>query len=197
MEIDKLELLIKKLAKLPSLGPRSARRIVLQLVKNDTTQILELATLLIDVANEIKTCQTCGNVDISDPCNICTNPLRDKTTICVVEEISDLWAMERGKIYKGIYHVLGGTLSAIDGRTPDKINFSSLKKRVLNDDISEVIIATNSTLEGQTTGFYVSDIVKGHVQKISRLAHGIPIGGELDYQDEGTLLHALNMRQEC
>jgi recombination protein RecR len=196
MEIGLLEQLIKSFSKLPGLGPRSGRRIALHLLKNKRQFMMDFASLIKSVAEEVKSCIDCGNLDIQSPCTICASNLRDRGLICVVEDVSDLWAIERGNIFKGTYHVLGGTLSAIDGRTPDKLNFDSLVRRVANSDVYEVIIATNSTLDGQTTGFYVSDLLKPFNIKASRLAHGIPIGAELDYLDEGTLSHALKMRSE-
>ncbi len=196
MQIQSIENLIKLISKLPGLGPRSARRIVLQLIKNPQNIMLPLSQALEEVANEIKKCTLCGNVDVVSPCSICCSEKRDKETICVVEDVTDLWAIERGNFYSGQYHVLGGTLSALDGRTPDKLNMESLKARVANGNISEVIIATGATLEGQTTGYYISDMIKPFNVKSSRLAHGIPVGGELDYMDEGTLTLAMKMRQD-
>ncbi|MDF3048036.1 MAG: recombination protein RecR [Candidatus Midichloriaceae bacterium] len=196
MEIGLLDQLIKSFAKLPGLGPRSGRRIALHLLKNKRQSMLDLSDLIKLVAEEIKTCSECGNLDVKSPCGICSSQLRDKQIICVVEDVSDLWAIERGDIFKGVYHVLGGTLSAIEGRTPDKLNLPNLLNRVDANGAKEVIIATNSNLEGQTTGFYVADILQPFNVKTSRLAHGIPIGAELDYLDEGTLSHALKMRQD-
>lgn len=197
MEKGPLGQLIKSFSKLPGLGPRSARRIVLHLLSKSKQQnMLELSEAIAKVAREIKNCSKCGNLDTESTCSICTNPLRDKQLICVVEEVSDLWAIDRSNIFKGVYHVLGGTLSAINGRTPDKLNLGSLVGRIIQDDVKEVIIATNSTLEGQSTGFYIADLLKPHNVKSSHLAHGMPMGAELDYLDEGTLLHAIKMRQE-
>lgn len=195
MEIGPLQHLIKAFARLPGLGPRSARRIVLHLLKGKKNNLLELANMLADVAKNVKSCPKCGNIDVVIPCSICTNAQRDHTTLCVVEDVVDLWAMERNGIFKGVYHVLGGSLSAIDGRTPQTLNFNSLVNRVMDDAVKEVIVATNSTLDGQTTGFYIVDILKKYDIKITRLAHGIPIGAELDYLDEGTIIHALQSRQ--
>lgn len=196
MEITLLDKLIKQLSKLPGLGPRSARRIALHLLKGNRSSMIDLSDMLRSVAESVKSCTVCGNLDTTDVCAICSSPNREKDLVCVVEDVSDLWAMERGNIFRGTYHVLGGTLSAIDGRTPDKLNFDNLIKRVSNNNVREVIIATNSTLEGQTTGFYVADIIKPYNVKATKLAHGIPIGAELDYLDDGTLLHALKMRQD-
>ncbi len=196
MQIGSVEQLIKIIAKLPGLGPRSARRIALHLIKNSQNLMLPLADVIKQVAQEIKICKECGNIDTTSPCSICTSEKRDTTQLCVVEDVTDLWAMERGNIFKGHYHVLGGSLSALDGRTPDTLNFESLKNRVANSNFKEVIIATNATLEGQTTGFYVVDLLKPYNIKTSRLANGIPMGAELDYMDEGTLSLALKMRQD-
>lgn len=196
MEITLLDKLIKLFSKLPGLGPRSARRIALHLLKGNRTNMLDLAEMLKSVAETVKSCKVCGNLDTSDICSICSNANREKDLICVVEDVADLWAIERGNVFRGTYHVLGGTLSAIDGRTPDKLNFNNLVQRVANTNVREVIIATNSTLEGQTTGYYVSDLIKPYDVKATRLAHGIPIGAELDYLDDGTLLHAMKMRQD-
>ncbi len=194
--MNSLDDLIKIISKLPGLGPRSARRIVLHLVKNQQKILHPLIALLNQVTQEIKICEICSNIDTASPCSICNDLKRDQKLVCVVEDISDLWAMERGKFYKGTYHILGGTLSALDGRTPEKLNFESLKNRVANNDIQEIIIATNATLDGQTTGFYVADLLKAFNVRFTRLAHGIPVGAELDYMDEGTLSLALKMRQE-
>lgn len=196
LQINSLNHLIQLIAKLPGLGPRSARRLALHLVKNTNNLMLPLADALLKVAQEAKHCEICNNIDVQSPCHVCSDHSRDKTTICVVEDVADLWAVERGNIYKGTYHVLGGVLSALDGKTPDKLNFETLKLRVANNNVQEVIIATNSTLEGQTTGFYIVDLLKPFNVKTSRLASGIPIGGELDYMDEGTLLIALKSRKD-
>lgn len=196
MEIESLNQLIKIFSRLPGLGPRSARRIVLHLLKNPQTIMARLAEYINEVNQQVKTCQTCGNLDVSSPCNVCLDDLRDHSTICVIEDVADLWAIERGASYKGTYHVLGGVLSAIDGITPDKLSISSLQKRLSEQNIQEVIIATNATLEGQTTGHYIAQLLRDSNIKISRLAHGIPMGAELDYMDEGTLSLALKMRQD-
>lgn len=196
MEIGAVEQLIKIISKLPGLGPRSARRIAIHLIKNSDNIMLPLAEALKTVAQEIKVCSSCGNIDVTNPCSICNDEKRDNTQLCVVEDVSDLWAMERGNIFKGYYHILGGTLSALDGRTPETLNFESLKQRVANSNFKEVIVATNATLEGQTTGFYIVDLLKPYEIKTTRLANGIPMGAELDYMDEGTLNLALKMRQE-
>lgn len=196
MSHNSLDELIKIFAKLPGLGPRSARRIVLHMIKHQQNVLAPIIETTSRVANEIKICGTCGNVDIISPCSICCDPKRDKNLLCIVEDIADLWAFERGQFFKGVYHILGGTISALEGRTPDKLNIAALKERVANSNISEVIIATNPSLDGQTTGFYITDLLKPYNVRFSRLAHGIPLGAELDYMDEGTLSLALNMRQD-
>jgi recombination protein RecR len=189
-----LESLITLLAKLPGLGPRSARRIALHLIKDNRQFMMQLAETIHAVAEEIKTCAECGNIDTVSPCSICADPKRDSNIICVVEGIADLWAMERGHVFNGLYHVLGGSLSAIDGRTPEKLNLKKLRQRVTEGNLRELIIATNATLEGQTTGHYIVDMLADTNLKISCLAHGIPVGAELDYVDEGTLTLALKQR---
>jgi len=188
--------LIKLVAKLPGLGSRSARRIVLHMVKNPDKALHPLIRLLTQVSEEIKVCEVCGNVDTVSPCHICTDHKRDQSLVCVVEDITDLWSLERSNSFKGLYHVLGGTLSALDGRTPSRLNMDSLRARVANNNIHEVIIATNATLEGQTTGFYIADMLKPFNIKATRLASGIPVGAELDYMDEGTLTLAMKLRQD-
>jgi recombination protein RecR len=196
MKNPQLENLIKLMAKIPGLGPRSARRAILQMLTSPKAIMLPLAEALSNVAEEIVTCSICGNIDISSPCNICCDHNRDVTTLCIVETVADLWAIERANFFKGKYHVLGGTLSAIEGRTPDTLNIKQLQDRVSEGGTCEVIIATNATLEGQTTGYYILDLLKPYNIKATRLAHGIPMGGELDYMDEGTLTLALKMRYD-
>lgn len=196
MQNQNLDKLIATIAKLPGLGPRSARRIVLHLIKNSANIMLPLAELIKTVSEEIITCEICGNIDTSSPCSICADNRRDNETICVVENISDLWALEKANLFKGKYHVLGGTLSALDGRTPESLNIDSLRNRIANSNIKEVIIATSTTLEGQTTGHYIVDLIAIFNVKATRLAYGIPIGADLDYMDEGTLSMALKMRNE-
>jgi recombination protein RecR len=193
MQINSLEELIRLFSRLPSLGPKSAKRIALHLIQNKQ-EILRFANLLVQTAEEIKSCDICGNIDIRNPCYICIDSRRERSILCVVETISDLWAMEKNKVYKGLYHVLGGTLSAIEGRAPKNLNIESIKDRVHSNSITEVIIATNFTLEGQTTGHYIAKLLEPMNIKISRLANGIPIGAELDYVDEGTLSLALKLR---
>lgn len=190
--IDQLTAL---LAKLPGLGPRSARRAVLHLLKNREKLFEPLLASLKLTYDEIKTCELCGNVDTTSPCHICADERRTHDQFCVVEEVADLWAIERSNLFKGFYHVLGGTLSAIDGRGPEQLGLSKLMARVQKNNVKEVIIATNATVEGQTTAFYLTEQLKPLGVSVTRLAHGIPVGGELDYLDEGTLGAALKSRQ--
>lgn len=190
-----LDQLIHLLSKLPGLGSRSARRAVLHLFKNRETLMLPLAKALETAASEVKSCEACGNLDLSNPCHICTDTRRDNSMLCVVEEVADVWALERGGIYKGLYHVLGGVLSALDGVGPDDLSITKLLERVKAGGVAEVILATNATMDGQTTAHYIADRLQPSGVKISRLAHGIPVGGELDYLDEGTLSAALKARR--
>lgn len=194
MSLSELDSLIAQFAKLPGLGPRSARRAVLHLLKAKEKHLKPLANALLTVAESIRTCHVCGNLDASDPCHICADEKRDSHTICVVEEVADVWAIERCRLFKGTYHVLGGTLSAIDGRGPDALAIGGLIARVAAGGISEVILATNATVEGQTTAHYIQRALDNYGVKISRLAQGIPLGGELDYLDDGTLGTALKAR---
>ncbi len=190
-DIDEL---IRLFSKLPGLGPRSARRVVLQLIRARDTLMGPLATVLERSMTSIQTCDTCGNLDATNPCAICADARRDTSVICVVEELADLWAIERCNLYKGQYHVLGGTLSALDDRGPDQLNIESLITRAGTDTVTEIILATNATLEGQTTAHYLTTRLESCHVKISRLAQGIPMGGELDYLDDGTLGAALKAR---
>lgn len=192
-----IEHLINHLSRIPGLGPRSARRAVLQLIKKRDALMIPLGQSLLDTAEHIKTCSTCGNIDGVDPCTLCTNPKRDTSVICVVEQVSDLWALNRTATYTGQFHVLGGVLSAIDGVSPDQLNVDSLVARCGNTDtpVQEIILATNLTVDGQTTAHYIADRLAQTGVKITRLAHGVPIGGELDYLDDGTLNAALQSRR--
>lgn len=192
---SELDQLIQLLSKLPGFGPRSARRAVLQLVKRKDTLMRPLSNALASVAENVHPCSTCGNLDTSDPCRICEDTRRDKSTICVIEEVADLWALDRAGSYRGQYHVLGGTLSALDGVGPDDLNIATLTERAIQDGIKEIILATNATVDGQTTAHYITDRLKDSGLKISRLAHGVPVGGELDYLDDGTLTAALHSRR--
>lgn len=190
-----IERLIQLLARLPGLGPRSARRAVLHLLKKKDTLLVPLAATLREVGESVHACSTCGNLDSRDPCAICTDPRRDEALLCVVESVADLWALERAGVFRGRYHVLGGTLSALDGVGPDDLNVDGLIARMQNGKVREVIIATNATVEGQTTAHYITDRLGNQNVQISRLAHGVPVGGELDYLDDGTLGAALKARR--
>ena len=190
-----IERLIQLLAKLPGLGPRSARRAALHLIKKKEQLLAPLQAAIGDTLEKVGICSTCGNIDSIDPCTVCSDPRRDQTIICVVEEVGDLWALERAAAYKGQYHVLGGTLSAIEGIGPEDLNLPKLIARVGEGNIAEVLLAMNATVDGQTTAHYITDQLDGHNVKVSRLAHGVPVGGELDYLDEGTLAAAIKARR--
>lgn len=192
-EIDDL---IALLAKLPGLGPRSARRAALQLIKKKETLLLPLAEAMAGAADHVTTCSTCGNVDTVDPCAVCTSNKRDRSIICVVEEVGDLWALERSGVMGGLYHVLGGTLSALDGVGPDDLHIPGLVERAEDNEVREIILAMNATVDGQTTAHYITDRLESAGVKVTRLAHGVPVGGELDYLDDGTLAAALKARRE-
>ena len=191
-EIDKL---IQLLAKLPGLGPRSARRVTLYLLDHRDGVMEPLATALSEAAEAIRACSTCGNLDTSDPCAICADAGRDGSTLCVVEQVSDLWALERTKAFRGRYHVLGGTLSALDGVGPEDLDIPALIDRARAAETEEVILALNATVDGQTTAHYITDRMANCSVKVTRLAHGVPVGGELDYLDDGTLMAALKSRR--
>jgi recombination protein RecR len=195
-----LESLVQQMAKLPGLGPRSARRAVLQLVKKKESALLPMIAALQRVADTMATCEVCGNIDTQNPCHICTDPRRDARTLCVVEDVADLWALERGGHWRGRYHVLGGKLSALDGVRPEDLSIEPLVRRVAqaktaSPPLEEVVLAVGATLEGQTTAHYVADQLALQDVIISSLAHGVPVGGELDYLDEGTLTLALKARR--
>jgi recombination protein RecR len=192
-EIDRL---IQLLAKLPGLGPRSARRAALHLIRRKESLMEPLAHALAEAAETIRICSICGNIDTQDPCAICTDPRRDAGTICVVEQVADLWALERTAQFKGRYHVLGGTLSALDGVGPDDLRIPELVARAKREGAAEVILATNATVEGQTTAHYIAESLAGSNIAVTGLAHGVPVGGELDYLDDGTLLAALKARRK-
>lgn len=191
--MSELDTLIRLLAKLPGLGPRSARRAALHLIKRRESLLEPLATALAKAAEAIRPCSVCGNLDTVEPCTICRDRERDAMVICIVEDLADLWALERTGAFRGRYHVLGGTLSALDGVGPDDLNIERLLARIRPGQ--ELILALNATVEGQTTAHYLVDRLAGQEVKISRLAQGVPIGGELDYLDEGTLTAALNARR--
>ena len=189
-----IERLIQLLSKLPGLGPRSARRAALVLLKKREALLEPLGAAMRDAAAVIKTCETCGNLDTASPCSLCRDPRRDSHVLCVVEDVADLWALERAGVFRGKYHVLGGALSALDGVTPEKLNLGSLVARA-RDGVDEVILAMNATVEGQTTAHYLMDALAACGVKVTRLAHGVPVGGELDYLDEGTLSAAFKARR--
>jgi recombination protein RecR len=195
-----LDSLVQQMAKLPGLGPRSARRAVLQLVKKRESALLPMIASLQRVADTMATCEACGNIDTQNPCHICADPRRDHRALCVVEDVADLWALERGGHWRGRYHVLGGKLSALDGVRPEDLSIVPLVQRVAASKASaqpleEVVLAVGATLEGQTTAHYVADQLSTQGVVISTLAHGVPVGGELDYLDEGTLTLALRARR--
>lgn len=191
-----IETLINLLSRMPGLGPRSARRAVLHLVRKRESLLLPLADALQTARKSIVTCSTCGAIDTTDPCTICADLRRDDSVICVVEDVGDLWALERAKATKGRYHVLGGVLSALDGVGPEDLSLAGLKTRCNTGLVKEVILATNATVEGQSTAHYIMDMLKGSDVTVSRLAHGVPVGGELDYLDDGTLAEAMKSRTE-
>ena len=189
-----IEKLIQLLAKVPGLGPRSARRAALHLVKRKDQLLGPLADAMGEAHRKVRICSCCGNVDTIDPCSVCSDDRRDNSVIIVVEDVSDLWALERASAMNTAYHVLGGTLSPLDGVGPDDLNIKGLIERVAKGGVRELIIAVNATVEGQTTAHYITDQLDGLGVKITRLAHGVPVGGELDYLDEGTLTAALRAR---
>ena len=190
-----IERLIQLLARLPGLGPRSARRVALHLIKNREKLMRPLSEALGVALTSIKVCSNCGNIDTHDPCAMCTDPRRDRSQLCIVEDVADLWALERAGAFAGSYHVLGGVLSPLNGIGPDDLMLGNLATRVRDEGVGEVLLAMSATVDGQTTAHYVTDLLEGTGAKISRLAHGVPVGGELDYLDEGTLLAAVRARQ--
>ena len=196
MTINLLDQLIKNFSRLPGLGPRSARRAVLFLTKHREDLLLPLIEALDGLANSMRVCTRCANIDVIEPCSICTDTKRDPSVICVVEDVADLWALERAKVFSGCYHVLGGTLSALDGRGPEDLFISALITRARSSEISEIILGTSATVDGQTTAHYLADRLAETGVSVSRLAHGLPVGGELDYLDDGTLSAALKARQD-
>ena len=191
-----IERLIQLLARLPGLGPRSARRAALHLIKRREQLLGPLADAIRVAADRIVTCTRCGNVDTSDPCALCSDPRRDGSVLVVVEDVSDLWALERAQVVNARYHVLGGTLSALDGVGPQDLDLDRLVMRAAEPGVVEVILAVNATVDGQTTAHYITDRLAGSGIRVTRLAHGVPVGGELDYLDEGTLSQALKARTE-
>jgi recombination protein RecR len=190
-----IDTLIEALAKLPGLGPRSARRAVLHLIKKRSLQLMPLADALYGVAQTVRECVVCGNIGTTDTCDICQSPKRKEPQICVVEDVADLWAMERPMIFKGRYHVLGGSLSALDGVGPEELRIPFLMDRVKREGVSEVILALNATVDGQTTAHYIADQLEDMGVTVTSLAQGVPIGGELDYLDDGTISAALKARR--
>jgi len=195
MASQEIETLTAALSRLPGLGPRSARRAVLWLIKRRETALVQLLDALAKVRDTLVECDTCGNVDTTNPCGICTDPRRDARSICVVEEVADLWALDRAKLFTGRYHVLGGRLSALDGVRPEDLTIDRLLHRVEEGGIDEVLLAMNATLEGQTTAHYIAERLEHYPVRVTQLAHGLPVGGELDYLDEGTLAQAIRARR--
>jgi recombination protein RecR len=187
--------LIDLLSKLPGLGPRSARRAALHLLKKPDQLLAPLAAALSDAAAKVSACQICGNFDTVNPCSVCAAPGRDTSIICAVEEVGDLWAMERSGVFRGRYHVVGGALSALDGITPDDLNIGPLIQRASSPEVREIILALNATVDGQTTAHYITDRLVGLDVRVTRLAHGVPVGGELDHLDDGTIAAAMASRR--
>jgi recombination protein RecR len=190
-----IERLISLLGKLPGLGPRSARRAALKLLQNPAARMLPLAGALTEAARAVVSCRLCGNLDSRDPCGLCTDPRRDRTLICVVEGVGDLWALERSGVYRGLYHVLGGTLSALDGLGPDDLNLPPLIARIEQGGVAEVILALGATVDGATTAHWLTERLRPLGVTVSRVAHGVPIGGAIDLLDDGTLATALSARR--
>lgn len=195
MTSPEIDALTQALARLPGLGPRSARRAVLHLMKKRETAMAPLLRALERVNEALAVCSVCGNVDTTDPCGICADPRRDARLLCVVEEVSDLWALDRSHLFPGRFHVLGGRLSALEGVRPEDLAIDSLIARVAAGGIDEVVLAMNATLEGQTTAHYLVERLESYPIRLTQLAHGLPVGGELDYLDEGTLAQALRARR--
>lgn len=191
-----IEILIDLMGRLPGLGPRSARRAVLTMIKKRGQLLEPLARALADVSASVRECVQCGNISNAEVCGICADPKRGNGEICVVEDVSDLWAMERGGSFKGRYHVLGGVLSALDGLGPDELRIPVLSDRVREENVTEVILALNATIDGQTTAHYIADQLDGSTTRVTSLAQGVPIGGELDYLDDGTISAAIRARKE-
>lgn len=190
-----IDTLVEMLARLPGLGPRSARRAALHLIAKRGQLMAPLASLMADVAENVRECLTCGNLGDGDQCTICSDAARRNGQICVVEEVSDLWALERAQVFAGRYHVLGGTLSALDAIGPEDLGIPRLVERITSEDVSEVILALNATVDGQTTAHYIAEALDGTDVAVTSLAQGVPIGGELDYLDDGTLSAALRARK--
>jgi recombination protein RecR len=195
MASPEIDALAQALARLPGLGPRSARRAVLHLLKKRETALAPLLRALERVNETLSVCSTCGNVDTADPCSVCADSRRDDRLLCVVEEVSDLWALERSRLFPGRFHVLGGRLSALEGVRPEDLSIDKLIARVARGGVDEVVLAMNATLEGQTTAHYLAERLETYPIRLTQLAHGLPVGGELDYLDEGTLAQALRARR--
>ena len=195
MASPEIEALTSALARLPGLGPRSARRAVLHLLKKREAALAPLLDALARVEERLSTCSTCGNVDTTNPCSVCADPRRDARALCVVEEVADLWALERSRLFPGRFHVLGGRLSALEGVRPEDLAIDSLVRRIEAGGVDEVVLAMNATLEGQTTAHYLAERIERFPVRVTQLAHGLPVGGELDYLDEGTLAQALRARR--
>ncbi len=195
MKHNKIERLIYLFSKLPGIGNRTAKRVILHLIRNRDRVMMPIAESLLDAERSIKECTVCNNIDEGEICSICSNSSRDKATLCVVGSIVDLWALENAKFFQGLYHVLGGTLSSTHNRNPDDINIDKLIQRINREKIQEVIIATNATIEGQTTALFITEKLKPLNVQITRFANGIPVGGEFDYLDEMTISAAFNLRK--
>jgi len=195
MASQEIETLTAALSRLPGLGPRSARRAVLWLIKRRETALVQLLDALGEVREALVECETCGNIDTTNPCGICADARRDPRSICVVEEVADLWALDRARLFTGQYHVLGGKLSALDGVRPEDLAIEGLLRRVGEGGIDEIVLAMNATLEGQTTAHYIAERLEDFPVRVTQLAHGLPVGGELDYLDEGTLAQAIRARR--
>ncbi|MEG8054714.1 recombination mediator RecR [Sphingomonas aerolata] len=194
MASPEIEALTQALARLPGLGPRSARRAVLHLLKKRDAALGPLREALTAVDERLENCSVCGNVDTTNPCAICADPRRDQRSLCVVEEVADLWALDRSRLFPGRFHVLGGRLSALEGIRPEDLSIDNLVRRI-EAGIDEVVLAMNATLEGQTTAHYIAERIERFPVRVTQLAHGLPVGGELDYLDEGTLAQALRARR--
>jgi recombination protein RecR len=195
MSSPEIDALTQALARLPGLGPRSARRAVLHLLQRRDTALAPLLRALESVNERMVHCEVCGNVDTINPCAICTDPRRDARALCVVEDVADLWALDKSRLFPGRFHVLGGRLSALDGVRPEDLSIAPLVQRVAAGGIDEVVLAMNATLEGQTTAHYIAERLESYPVRLTQLAHGVPVGGELDYLDEGTLAQALRARR--
>jgi recombination protein RecR len=195
MASHEIETLVQALARLPGFGPRSARRAVLHLIKKRETTMVPLLRALEGVSAHLSECSTCGNVDTINPCGICADPRRDSRMLCIVEEVADLWALERSRLFPGRFHVLGGRLSALDGVRPEDLTIDALISRIAAGGVDEVVLAMNATLDGQTTAHYISERIERFPVRVTQLAHGLPVGGELDYLDDGTLAQALRARR--